>query len=64
LVRFGFLEQNRFGSAFFGLARFWLSFFGSAWFWHGLAWFFFPVFLVPDLKKTKTKPNRSIFSKF
>jgi hypothetical protein len=26
-----------------------------------LAWFFFPVFSVLDLKKTKTKPSRSIF---
>jgi len=48
LVRFGFLEQN----------RFWLGFFGSAWFWHGLAWFFFPVFFGSRLKKNQnqTKP--------
>ena len=68
LARFFFVWLD-FGSVFSGLAlffRFWLGFFILAWFF-SLARFFSGFFSVWVFRfqayKTKTKPNRSIFSK-
>jgi hypothetical protein len=60
-VWFGFLEQKQFKPVwlgFFGLAQFWLGFFSIFFGWGSVRFFRFQAC------KTKTEPNRSVFSKF